>query len=370
MVPARDATFDLGQARARMDPEVPRPADRHPARRLVRPALLALALFALSRLVRGHDLRQALSLIRHVGWPLLLVLLPTLVGMSLDVTGWRLILRALGSRVRWGPLLSLRLSAEAVVLLLPGGSVAGEAAKAAMLTKRTSVSFPTAFASLALTKAYLFATDGVYLALAAVWAAVDTTLLPGHPTHLPAIAAGISALVLTGGSGAFLALLHRASLATRLARALQRVPIARFRRWIAARERGFQEIDATARAFFAAPVSFKTRVFLCFLLEWLVEGAETILIVRCLGLPLPLGPILALDALGSLLRVVAFFVPAGLGVQDAALILLLRQMGVPNPLAAGAAVVLVKRAKEVVWIAIGSLLLMAYQRPGTSGRAK
>jgi uncharacterized protein (TIRG00374 family) len=349
-----------------MGPEVPRRLARHAAWRLLRPAFVAVALFALSRLVRGHDLRQALSLIRQVGWPLLLVLLPTLAAMSLDVTGWRLILRALGATARWWPLLRLRLAVEALVLLLPGGSVAGEAAKAAMLTKRASVSLPTAVASLALTKAYLFATDGVYLALAAIWAAVDTTLLPGDPTRVPAIAAGVSALVMIGGSGAFLALLHRASLATRLARALQRVPFVRFRLWIATRERSFQEIDATAGAFFATPVAFKARVFVCFLLEWLVEGAETVLIVRCLGLPLPLGPILALDALGSLLRVVAFFVPAGLGVQDAALILLLRQMGVPNPLAAGAALVLVKRAKELVWIAIGSLLLVIRRGPRDS----
>jgi uncharacterized protein (TIRG00374 family) len=346
-----------------MGPEVPRPADRHTARRLVRPALVGIALYALSRLVRGHDLDQALSLIRQVGWPLLLVLLPTLVAMSLDVTGWRLILRALGTSLRWWPLLRLRLSVEALVLLVPGGSVAGEAAKAALLTKRTSVSLPTAVASLAVTKAYLFATDGVYLALAAIWAAADTAHLPGEPTRIPAIAAGVSALVMTGGSGAFLALLRRASLATRLGRTLQRVPIARFRLWVAERQRSFQEIDATAGAFFAAPASLKVRVLLLFLLEWLVEGAETVLIVRLLGLPLPLGPILALDALGSLLRVVAFFVPAGLGVQDAALILLLRQMGVPDPVAAGAALVLVKRGKELVWIGIGSLLLGAHRGP-------
>jgi uncharacterized protein (TIRG00374 family) len=353
-----------------MDPEVPDHQERSALRRLVRPALLVVALLALSRLIRGHDLRQALSLIRNVGWPLLLVLLPTLIAMALDVTGWRMILRALGAAVRWWPLLGLRLSVEAVVLMVPGGSVAGEAAKAAMLTRRTSVSLPAAVASLAVTKAYLFATDGVYLALAAVWAAIDINLLPGHPTRIPAIAAGISAVVMVGGSVTFLALLHRASLATRLARALQRVPIARFRHWIAERERSFMEIDATAGAFFAAPASYKARVFLLFLIEWLVEGAETVLIVRCLGLPLPLGPILALDALGSLLRVVAFFVPAGLGVQDAALILLLRQMGVPNPLAAGAALVLIKRAKELVWVAIGSLLLVGYKGPRPASAAK
>jgi glycosyltransferase 2 family protein len=348
-----------------MDPGISRPRRPDTVRRLVRFGLVVVALFALSRLVRGQDLGAALSLIRRVGWPLLLVLLPTLAAMSLDVTGWRLILRALGASVRWRPLLGLRLSVEALVLVLPGGSVAGEAAKAAMLTRRTPVAFPTAVASLAVTKAYLFATDGLYLGFAAVWAAADAALFPGHATWLPALA-GISAVILMGGSGAFLALLHRASLATRLARTLQRAPMARFRAWIAARERSFQAVDVTAGAFFVASRSLKARVFMSFLLEWLVEGAETVLIVRCLGLPLPLGPILALDAIGSLLRVIAFFVPAGLGVQDAALILLLRQLGVPNPLAAGAALVLVKRAKELIWIAIGALLLIAHRGPRRS----
>ncbi len=54
-----------------------------------------------------------------------------------------------------------------------------------------------------------------------------------------------------------------------------------------------------------------------------------------------------------------FFVPAGLGVQDATLILLLAALGVPNPVAAGTALVLVKRAKELFWIAVGTTLLVA-----------
>jgi uncharacterized protein (TIRG00374 family) len=330
---------------------------------LTRLALLALALFGLSRLVHGSDLTQALGLIRQVGWPLALVLLPTLVAMGLDVTGWQLILRALGASVRWRALFELRLSVEALVLLLPGGSVAGEPAKAALLTRRTDVSLPHAVASLALTKAYLVLTDGVYLTIAATWAAADVVLNREHATTLPARAAALSALaMLLTGLGLF-ALLRQAGLASRLARALQRVPSARLRRWVVRRERSFQEIDASAAAFFSTRRRTKSAVFLMFLLEWLVEGAETLLIVRCLGLPLPLGPILALDALGSLLRVVVFFVPAGLGVQDATLILLLAALGVPNAVAAGTALVLVKRAKEAFWIATGTALLVARGRP-------
>ena len=214
-------------------------------------------------------------------------------------------------------------------------------------------------ASLALTKGYLVLTDGIYLALAALWAAGDVLGGRPHSTWLPARAAGISAAAMLIVGTGLLVLLRRASVATRLARALQRLPIARFRRWIAARERSFHDIDATATAYFASPARTRAAVFGAFLVEWLVEGLETLVIIRCLRLPLPVGPILALDALGSLLRVLVFFVPAGLGVQDATLILLLATLGVPNPVAAGTALVLVKRAKELFWIAVGTALLLA-----------
>ncbi|HXJ23966.1 MAG TPA: lysylphosphatidylglycerol synthase domain-containing protein [Polyangia bacterium] len=325
---------------------------------LVRAFLLLLALLALSRLIRGHDLRQALALIRRVGWPLGLVVVPTLVAMGLDAAGWGGILLALGTRVRWVRMLELRLSVEALVLLLPGGSVAGEAAKMALLNRRAGVPLPRAVASLALTKGYLVATDGAYLALAAVWAALDAEAAGGSPFSLPALGAAACAVAMGLLGWLLLASLRHAAIASRIAALLQKIPILRLRRAIAERERGFAQIDSEARAFFAAPAARRWRPLLAFFLEWLMEGIETLIIVRCLRLPLPIGPVLALDALGSLLRVIVFFLPAGLGVQDAAIILLLRQMGLPNPVAAGTALILVKRAKELFWIAAGTVFLL------------
>jgi len=130
------------------------------------------------------------------------------------------------------------------------------------------------------------------------------------------------------------------------------------RGWIAARRGGFADIDEAARTFFAAP---RARRLLCavpFMMEWLVEGAETLLILRLLDVPIGLAEALVIDALGSLLRVLVFFVPAGLGVQDAATILLLRHFGVPDPIALGTAAVVVKRTKEVFWIVAGASLFV------------
>jgi uncharacterized membrane protein YbhN (UPF0104 family) len=325
---------------------------------LLRLLLLALALAGLSRLIHGRDLAQAVGLIRQVGWRLGLVAVPTLVAMGLDAAGWRAILAALGSRVRWTRMLELRVSVEALVLLLPGGSVAGEAAKGALLNRRAGVAVPRAVASLALTKGYLVATDGVYLAVAALWCALDAVAAGASPATLPAVGAAACAAAMGLLGWLLLASLRRATIATRIAAALRRIPSARLRAWLTRRERGFAQIDADARAFFSAPWRLRGAALAAFLAEWLVEGLETLLIVRLLRLPLHVGPALALDALGSLLRVIVFFLPAGLGVQDAAVLLLLGRMGVPNPVAAGTALLLVKRAKELLWIGAGTVLLL------------
>lgn len=325
---------------------------------LVRTLLLAVALAGLSRLVHRRDIAQAAALIRQVGWPLALVTLPTFAAMALDAAGWRTILHGLGAPVRWLRMLELRLSVEALVLLLPGGSVAGEAAKAALLTRRAGVPLPRAVASLALTKAYLVLTDGVYLAVAAVWAARDASGAGKSPASWPALGAAGCAVAMGLLGWLMAAAMRHAAIATRLAAGLQRIPIARFRRWLTDSQRGFAQIDRETRGFFALPRRRRMPAFLAFLCEWLVEGLETLLIVRLLHLPLAIGSALTVDALGSLLRVLVFFLPAGLGVQDAAIILLFGKMGVPNPVAAGTALVLIKRTKELFWISAGSLFLL------------
>jgi len=52
-----------------------------------------------------------------------------------------------------------------------------------------------------------------------------------------------------------------------------------------------------------------------------------------------------------------FFLPGGLGAQDASYYGLLALYGVPNPEVAAAFVIL-KRSKELFWIALGYLLLL------------
>ena len=58
-----------------------------------------------------------------------------------------------------------------------------------------------------------------------------------------------------------------------------------------------------------------------------------------------------------LIRAMAVPVPAGLGVQDAGYVLSLKGLGVQDAVTVGAAFVLLKRGKDLFWIAFGFLLL-------------
>jgi len=98
-----------------------------------------------------------------------------------------------------------------------------------------------------------------------------------------------------------------------------------------------------------------------FLACWLVEAIDTAIVLRVLGVSLDFAFAMAAEGAISMLRSIGNVMPAGLGVQDAGYATLLPAMGVAPD--AAAAFVLVKRGKELLWIAAGYALLAAIRRP-------
>jgi len=332
----------------------------HPTRRqralllVLRAAVVVGLIVLLARLIHPGDLARARVLVGQMRWTLALVLLPTLIAMSIDALGWRMILRTLGHRVRWRRMLELRLSVEAIVLAMPGGSVAGEAAKVALLERRAEVPLAAGAASLALTKLQLIASDVLYMLVAGI--AVGFLDGPWQ-LNLPAKLAFGGAALTAAVTVVLASLLHRSRSGSWLARVIARLPSAPIRAWMERRRARFEELDVATRRHFDASRAERLACFLPFLAEWLIEGAETWLILRCVGTSLSLGQTLALDGVGSLLRAIVIFVPAGIGIQDATQLMLMRELNVSDPIATGAAFIFIKRTKEVFWIVIGSLFL-------------
>src|SRR5690349_1576761 len=81
------------------------------------------------------DIAGAWRAIATVGPLLALGLVPYLGQIALDALAWRTLLGALDHRVAWHRLIRIRLSTEAVLQSMPGGSLIGESLKPYLLNR-------------------------------------------------------------------------------------------------------------------------------------------------------------------------------------------------------------------------------------------
>ena len=98
---------------------------------------------------------------------------------------------------------------------------------------------------------------------------------------------------------------------------------------------------------------------------WLCEASETFLLLRLFGFDVAWSDAIAIESVMSVLKALAFFVPAGLGVQDAgyaAFISSMSGMSGTGALPLAAAFALVKRARELCYMGLGYVLLFVRTR--------
>ncbi|HZW89159.1 MAG TPA: lysylphosphatidylglycerol synthase domain-containing protein [Myxococcaceae bacterium] len=334
-----------------------------PGKRLLRLLVLLLSAGLFVRVLWMADLRNVAGLLAEVGPLALLAVVPYGVAVTLDTAGWAAILRGLEARVATWRLLGLRLSTEAVHLSFPGGPILAEGLKVWFLSRRFGVPAPEGSASLAVKKALQLGTQGVYLFVAA---AVGGSVLPERSVLRPVLF-GLAALTTLISVG-MIAVLLSGRVAERLFRLLRRVPLARVQSWMIAREVAFMDTDQHVRGVLQSHVRGLMVAFLWILGGWFAEAGETWVLLRLLGIDLSFSMVLAFEPVVSFARSAAFFIPAGLGVQDAGYMAFLRQAGIPDAVNRAAAFVLLKRFKELVWIALGWILLLATRaRTGAPG---
>jgi uncharacterized membrane protein YbhN (UPF0104 family) len=126
-----------------------------------------------------------------------------------------------------------------------------------------------------------------------------------------------------------------------------------------AREVAFMDTDQHVRVVLQSHARGLVVAFLWILAGWFAEALETWVLLKLLAMDLSFAAVLAFEPVVSFARSAAFFIPAGLGVQDAGYMAFLQRAAIPDAVNKAAAFVLLKRFKEVVWIAVGWILLLA-----------
>jgi putative membrane protein len=302
--------------------------------------VLGLAgLAAAIALVARAGWHSVLDALAAAGWPLLWLVPLRVVPIGLDALGWRVLLapRDPQGRASWSVLLAVAIVREAVNRLLPVAGVGGELVGIRIVIRRglepASVAASViAEVVLTLLNLVLFAALGLALLVASArgTGSLDSIFI-GVLLALPIPLAGLWLI----SEGRLVAWLQR--LAALVSGSARQAPA-----WIQSMPSFEAELSALARRRGRLALAA-----LCQLAGMIAGASEVWLALRLLGHPVGFTAALIIESVVLFVRNLAFAIPAGLGAQEAGIVLICAAVGLDQEAAIGLA--LAKRMREVLF---------------------
>jgi uncharacterized protein (TIRG00374 family) len=118
--------------------------------------------------------------------------------------------------------------------------------------------------------------------------------------------------------------------------------------------------DALGQFYRTAPRRLMLSIAFHFV-AWMLGSVETWLILRFLGIEVSLATATVIEAFGTAIRVATFLIPASLGVLEGGFVAIFLALGLSAPAAISFS--LVRRIREVAWIAIGLVAFALMRSP-------
>ena len=320
-------------------------------REVARPLRYGLAALAgtllLAWLVHVDGAEEVGQRLIGLGPVLPLALAPYTLSSLFDALGWRATLRAFDLEVPFVRLWLVRLAGEAVNSIAPTG-VGGEPLKVLLLRADGMRGAPAAAAVVASRTAVT-----VTQSLLVVFGIVALLGRLGRLVAAPIALVGL--LALTGLFGLVLVRVQQGGFAQVLARGLARLlpstPTA------ARIERRATDFDARLATVYETRRPTLLVAAAWHMLGWLASAAEVWVLLRLLGVPISATDALIVEGLAQPIRATCILIPGALGTQEGGGVALCQMLGIPPGI--GLTLWIVRRAREVVFDAIGLLYLPA-----------
>lgn len=295
-------------------------------------------LLLLTALVVYEGLPAILAALDRAGWPLLLLVPAHVVPLLFDTQAWRTLLAPINRANRAGLPFLLWVSAvrEAVARLLPSVGIGGEVVGIRLVRLR----LPDTAALTATIVIEVLVTIGVIYLFAAI-GLVLMARMAATPGEVNLIA---TALLLTLPLPVLLVwLLRRSLLFTQLHKFIRRVLGDEHQLTL---HLDGKRLDAEIGRLFMQPGRI-ARAFAWQFPGYLIGSLETWFALYLLGHPVGFAAAIAIEALTQATRHGTFIIPAGVGVQEAAVVLFGYVAGVSGEVALSLA--LVKRMREILF---------------------
>jgi len=315
--------------------------------RLYRAALLACGAALLAFLVIRIGPATVVESFRVLSWRLvLLIVFPCIVLKTFDALAWGF---AFHERpVPFRSLLASVLAGQAVSSTTPAGMLGGNAVMAWMLRDR--VTLRQSLASLIIVQTTSTASQGLFLLLGILiarwWFSSSLPLVRVMEWLLLLEAIGVIGFVtlqmrgmMAGGHGLLARLGFTGSARSREAA---------------------RDVDENLIEFYRRQPRRLALSLTCNFLGWITRAGETWLILFLLGAAVSVTTAIVIEAFATGISFATFFLPIDIGVEEGVAVATFLALGMTG--ATGLSFSLVRRVRELVWIAVGLLLLAAKRR--------
>ncbi len=308
-------------------------------------ALLAFGFYILYYTVREVGAENIAESVRKLGWGFLPILLVYPFVFAFDTLGWMYAFpRNLPTHVPFRDMFKIRIIGEMLNAIIPfSASLGGEPIKAQLLRQRHGIPLSEGYASLLIVHTTFWAALNIFV-LGGVLITLKT--MPLTPILWQSVLAfliglGLIASVLIGG-------LHFGI--------FNKVhEFGEFFKWWKhdshQKKIKFLELDKDIKKFYTQDrKNFFISIFWNFL-GWFVGTFEVYMIGKAIGLPIGFTEAWLLEALIQVLRIVTFFIPSSVGVQEGGIVLIFSQFGFAS--GPSLAFALIRRVREILWVALG-----------------
>ncbi len=306
--------------------------------------LLAASLALFAWFIQRTDWTNIRYTFAKLGPLMFVALIPYAIVFTIDCVGWRFTfgpgaLKGIPFHVVW----SIRLIGEAINNVIPSMYVGGEAVKVGLL-KRRGVAVVTAASAAVRSKTAQSVAQSTFVAIAALVAAV--TLPPEMATakYIFGSMAVAGFVIMTllfklQAHGMFMTMLGWVrSLGFRL-------------KSMDAREESLRHMDEAISTFYTHSRRRFIRCTLTYLMGWMVDTLEILLVSHALGMPVEWHQALVIEAFIGVAKGFNTVVPGAFGVQEFSVMALFLMFGHPEAL--GMQYAIIRRGRDLAFTALG-----------------
>jgi len=277
------------------------------------------------------------------------------VAFVIDSYTWQLTLLSVPRSLRWlYRTWKVRMVGEVFNSVMPAAGMGGEPVKAVLLKKYYGIGYREGTASLILAKTINMIALVIFLA-GGFALMMSTDVLPVWYQVV-----GGAGLLAFGIAIALFFVVQRYRISSATGNFISRWRVAG---GIAKIIHHVEDMDGRLAEFYTRHIGRLVLATTFAWINWMLGVAEVYFAMMFLGHPITLAEAWVIEAAAQLVRAGVFFIPAGIGAQEGAFLLVCSAVtGVP---VLGIAVALIRRVRELIWIVWGSLLGAMYSMRST-----